>query len=104
MSSQRSSILKFNRFLFRVLARRCGSSSNPDCFLLSLPQGRIAARTALDVQEEVARQLVAGRITQALLQTVQNIAKVVVPADGNPAHAFPQLAGSHLSEVCDRDA
>ncbi len=50
------------------------------------------------------RQLVAGRTTVALLEIVQNIAKMVVPADGNPAHAFPRLAGSHLSEVRHRDA
>ncbi len=67
---------------------------------MPLPQGRVAARTAFEVQEEAARKLLTGRITQALLHSVQNIAKTVVPADGNPAHAFPQLAGSHLSEVC----
>ena len=41
----------------------------------------------------------AGHATHSLLQNVESIAKLVVPADGNPAHAFPQLAGSHLSEV-----
>ena len=36
----------------------------------------------------------AGHATHSLLQNVESIAKLVVPADGNPAHAFPQLAGS----------
>ena len=52
------------------------------------------------IQEDAARRLVAGRTTETLLQIVRDIAKMVVPGDGRPAHAFPQLAGSHLSEVC----
>ena len=65
-------------------------------------QALAAARTPAEVQEDAARKLVAGRTTETLLQIVRDIAKMVVPGDGKPAHAFPQLAGSHLSEVRQR--
>ena len=72
----------------------------------ALLQLYLSAQAALDAREAEAAQAawlqerIAAHFTPKLLQMTRDIARLVNPGDGDPSHAFPQLAGSHLSEAC----
>ena len=58
------------------------------------------ARSAEAAQVTWLRENMQSHFTRKLLRIVRDIDKFIAPQDGDPSHAFPQLAGSHLSEVC----
>ena len=57
------------------------------------------ARQAEAAQVQWLQEHIRKHFTPKLLQMTRDIARVVAPAGGDPSHAFPQLAGSHLSTV-----
>ena len=57
------------------------------------------SRQAEALQATWLQEHVRGYFTPKLLQMTRDIGALVAAGDGDPTHAFPQLAGSHLSEV-----
>ena len=58
------------------------------------------ARQAAATQVAWLRANMGPRFSAKLLAVTQRIIKSVGLHDGNPAHQFPTLAGSHLSQAC----
>ena len=56
-------------------------------------------RQAEALQTAWLQEHVRGTITPKLLQMTRDIGNQVAVGDGDPTHAFPRLAGSHLSGV-----
>lgn len=66
-------------------------------------QAAVDARSAAAAQTAWLRAQMGPHFSRKLLQVTREIEKRISLHDGNPAHRFPVLAGSHLSEVraCD---
>ncbi len=52
-----------------------------------------------EAQQQWLRENMQPHFARKSIKTVTQIAQHVLASDGNPAHAFPQLAGSHLTKV-----
>ena len=64
-----------------------------------LLQVAIDAEGSQKAQEAWLKENLQPHFARKLLRMVNKISKFVLPGSGNPEHAFPQLAGSHLSSV-----
>jgi len=51
------------------------------------------------LQEQWLRDNIQPHFARKLIKAVTQIAQHVLARDGNPDHAFPHLAGSHLTQV-----
>ena len=58
------------------------------------------ARGAAAAQTAWLRAQMGPHFSRKLLQVTREIEKRISLHDGNPAHRFPILAGSYLTEVC----
>ncbi len=65
-------------------------------------QAAADARSAAEVQAAWLRGAMGPHFGRRLLGVVRNIQRFMGAHDGRPAHQFPNLAGSYLSEVCMR--
>lgn len=78
-------------------AHRNAPNLSPELCLRS--QVALDARQAEALQTTWLQDHVRQYFTPKLLQMARDIGRLVASTDGDPTHAFPQLAGSHLSEV-----
>lgn len=62
-------------------------------------QAAVDARGAAAAQTAWLRAQMGPHFSRKLLQVTREIEKRISLHDGNPAHRFPVLAGSYLSEV-----
>ena len=62
-------------------------------------QAVLDAESAQKEQQAWLKENLQSHFARKLLRMVDKIAKFVLPGDGKPEHAFPCLAGSHLSAV-----
>lgn len=62
-------------------------------------QAALDAREAEAAQNHWLQEHIRKHFTPLLLQMTRDIMKLVAPGGGDTSHVFPQLAGSHLSEV-----
>lgn len=62
-------------------------------------QAVVDAEGSQKAQEAWLKENLQPHFARKLLRMVSKISKLVLAGDGNPEHAFPQLAGSHLSAV-----
>ena len=62
-------------------------------------QAAVDAESAQKAQEAWLKENLQPHFARKLLRMVGKIAKFVLAGDGNSEHAFPRLAGSHLSAV-----
>ena len=58
------------------------------------------SRNAAVLQEEWLKEHMRSRFARKLIGVVEKIRKNVLPSDGKDDHQFPQLPGSHLTQVC----
>lgn len=77
-----------------------GNAPNLSPELCPPSQVALDARQAEALQATWLQDHVRQYFTPKLLQMARDIGRLVASTDGDPTHAFPQLAGSHLSEVC----
>ena len=63
-------------------------------------QAAVDARGAAAAQTAWLRAQMGPHFSRKLLQVTREIEKRISLHDGNPAHRFPVLAGSYLTEVC----
>lgn len=62
-------------------------------------QAVLDAQSAQKEQQAWLKENLQTHFARKLLRMVDKIAKFVLAGDGKPEHAFPSLAGSHLSAV-----
>ena len=62
-------------------------------------QAVLDAQSAQKEQQGWLKENLQTHFARKLLRMVDKIAKFVLPGDGKSEHAFPRLAGSHLSAV-----
>lgn len=62
-------------------------------------QAVLDAQSAQKEQQAWLKENLQTHFARKLIRMVDKIAKFVLPGDGKPEHAFPRLAGSHLSAV-----